>query len=113
MGAVSTDIVQVAVTFDDETAADALVRDAVEARLAACGQVDGPITSVFRWEGAIETAVEWRATFKTTTARAGELEAFVVERHPYDVPEVLRTPVVGGRAAYLEWVRAEVTPTAR
>lgn len=109
----STDIAQVTVTFDEEAAATALVRDAVEARLAACGQVDGPLTSVFRWEGGTETATEWRATFKTTTARAAELEAFVVERHPYDVPEVLRTPVVGGHAAYLEWVRAEVSPAGR
>jgi len=103
------DVVQVTTTADDADALAALARDAVAAQLAACAQVDGPITSVYWWQGTLETADEWRATLKTTQARAEALGAFLVEHHPYDVPEVLRTPVVGGNADYLAWVRAEAT----
>ncbi len=99
-----TDVVQVVTVVDSADVAHALVRDAVAARLAACGQVDGPLTSTYRWEGSVETATEWRATLKTTASRATDLEAFLAGRHPYDVPEVLTTPVAGGNAAYLEWV---------
>ena len=105
-----TDVVQVVTMCGSERAANALSRDAVNARLAACGQVEGPVTSTYRWEGSVETAEEWRVTLKTAAARAGALEAFVLQHHPYDVPEVLRTPVVGGNPDYLAWVVAEVAP---
>jgi periplasmic divalent cation tolerance protein len=84
------------------------VRDAVAAHLAACGQVDGPLTSTYWWDGKVETATEWRATLKTTAARSAALEAFLVEQHPYEVPEVLTTPVTGGNPDYLRWLAGEV-----
>ncbi|PZR55331.1 divalent-cation tolerance protein CutA [Xylanimonas oleitrophica] len=101
-------IVQVTVTCDSAETLDAMVHGAVSARLAACGQVEGPLTSTYRWGGEVQTSTEWRATFKTTAARAGTLEEFLVEQHPYDLPEVLRTPVLGGEALYLDWVREAV-----
>jgi periplasmic divalent cation tolerance protein len=103
-----SDVVQVATTCDSEVAANAMARNAVGARLAACAQVEGPITSTYRWQGEVETTAEWRVTYKTTTASADALEAFVLEHHPYETPEVLRTPVVGGNPAYLSWVRDAV-----
>jgi periplasmic divalent cation tolerance protein len=103
-----TDVVQVTTTVDSQDVANALVRDAVAARLAACGQVDGPLVSAYWWEDRIETATEWRAVLKTTAARAEALETFLLEQHPYDVPEVLTTPVLGGNPDYLAWVAREV-----
>jgi periplasmic divalent cation tolerance protein len=84
-----------------------MARGAVEARLAACAQVAGPITSVYRWQGAIETAEEWTVTFKTTTEHYAALEAHIRERHSYDLPEIVAV-ALGGNDAYLDWVRAEV-----
>ncbi|MFI6423730.1 divalent-cation tolerance protein CutA [Promicromonospora sp. NPDC050880] len=101
------DIVQIATTFDAVEEAEALSRSVVEARLAACAQTDGPITSVFRWDGAVQTEQEWRVTFRTTAALAEQLVEHIVREHSYDVPEVVVTPVVGGHEAYLEWVRDE------
>ena len=60
---------QVITTTDSREAADTLGRFAVEARVAACAQVVGPITSTYWWEGKIETAEEWQVIFKTTTQR--------------------------------------------
>ncbi|HEY1176516.1 MAG TPA: divalent-cation tolerance protein CutA [Phytomonospora sp.] len=101
------DVVQVTTTVDAEAAAARLAGEAVAARLAACAQIDGPITSVYRWAGAVEESREWRVVFKTAAGAAAELTAFVVARHSYDTPEVLVTPVEGGHGPYLEWVVAE------
>lgn len=103
-------VVQVVTATDSRAAADALARSAVEARAAACAQVDGPIDSTYRWQGAVESAEEWRITFKTTTSAYGRLEAFIRERHSYDMPEILCTPVTAGNPAYLAWVEREATP---
>ena len=97
-------VCQVTVTIGDRVAALALARSAVEARLAACGQVGGPITSVYRWQGAVEEAEEWTVVFKTTVDRYQALERFVKEHHSYDVPEILCGPVVDGNPDYLAWV---------
>ncbi|MER7465080.1 divalent-cation tolerance protein CutA [Streptomyces sp. NPDC097981] len=96
-------------TVDSAEAAAALARGAVEARLAACAQISGPVTSVYRWKDALETSPEWQVLFKTTTAAYPALEARLTAGHPYDTPEVIAMPVVRGSADYLAWVAAEVT----
>ena len=98
---------QVVTTTDSRAAADALARGAVEARVAACAQVVGPITSTYRWEGQLDTAEEWQVIFKTTFERYGQLEENIVANHSYDVPEILCTPVIAGNPAYLQWLAAE------
>ncbi|HEX2145414.1 MAG TPA: divalent-cation tolerance protein CutA [Glycomyces sp.] len=102
-----TDYAQTVTTVDSEEAALALARSAVEERLAACAQVSGPITSVYRWEGRTETAREWQVAFKTTAEAYPELEAHIKARHGYDVPEILLIPVTTGNAAYLAWIDEE------
>ncbi|MDI1464006.1 divalent-cation tolerance protein CutA [Catellatospora sp. KI3] len=102
--------VQVVTTADSRAAADALAAAGVEARAAACAQVDGPVTSTYRWQGAVETAEEWRITFKTSAAAYPRLEGVIRENHSYDVPEILCLPVTAGHPAYLAWVAGEVEP---
>ncbi|OLT38539.1 divalent cation transporter [Saccharomonospora sp. CUA-673] len=99
--------VVVVTTTDSEDAAQSLAAAAVEARLGACAQIVGPITSVYRWQGAVETDREWRVEVKTAGDRADELVALLTERHGYDVPEVVVSPLVGGHADYLEWLVGE------
>ncbi|MGW1027023.1 divalent-cation tolerance protein CutA [Streptomyces sp. NPDC002577] len=94
-------------TTDDEGKARRLAHGAVEARVAACAQIPGPVTSVYRWEGTVETADEWQVLFKTTADRYEALETWLTEAHDYDVPEIIATPVVRGSAAYLAWVTRE------
>ncbi|MFE0022136.1 divalent-cation tolerance protein CutA [Amycolatopsis sp. NPDC059021] len=103
----SADHVVVASTIDSEDAARALASAAIEARVAACAQIVGPITSVFRWEGAVQTETEWRVECKTARDRAAALVDLLKARHSYDVPEIIVTPIEGGGAEYLEWVTLE------
>lgn len=104
------DVVVVTITGDDREALAAIAVGAVDGRLAACGQVGGPVQSVYRWDGAVQRAEEWTLSLKTAADRAEELVALVVEQHDYDVPEVLVAPLSGGLAPYLDWVRAETRP---
>jgi periplasmic divalent cation tolerance protein len=103
---------QVTTTIDSRAGAEALAASAVEARLAACAQVSGPITSTYRWQGAVETAEEWIVTFKTAAAAYPALEEHVRGRHPYEVPEILCTSIVDGSRAYLDWLHAETANPA-
>jgi periplasmic divalent cation tolerance protein len=100
---------QVNVTVGDREAALTLARSAVEARLAACGQVGGPIRSVYHWQGEIEESDEWTVIFKTSLAGYPALAEFINEHHSYDVPEIVCFPIVQGNPAYLSWIVESTT----
>jgi periplasmic divalent cation tolerance protein len=103
-----TEHVQVQFTVDDRAVADIIATELLERRLAACVQVLGPVTSRYRWEGALETSEEWLALVKTTAGRADVVVEAIRARHPYDVPEVLVTPVTG-LPGYLAWIDDSVS----
>ncbi|MFJ4879486.1 divalent-cation tolerance protein CutA [Streptomyces sp. NPDC088745] len=90
-------------TADSEAGAAELADRVIGERLAACAQVY-PVRSVYRWQGAVERATEWRIDFKTRGELLPELTARIGELHDYDTPEVVAVPVVAGSPAYLEWV---------
>ena len=91
-------------TAPSAEAARALVGALVERRLVACGTVVPGATSVYRWQGAVEQQDEVLVVLKTTAARWPELAAALPGLHPYEVPELVAVPVVGGHPAYLQWV---------
>jgi periplasmic divalent cation tolerance protein len=95
---------QVQVAAPSKEAATGLARGAVEARLAAGGQVIGPVTSVFWHSGEFGTGEEWQVVLKTTEERYPELEKHLVERHEWTNPEITAIPIVAGLAPYLDWV---------
>ncbi|GAA3215061.1 divalent-cation tolerance protein CutA [Actinocorallia longicatena] len=101
--------VQVTTTIDERSDAADLARSAVEERLAACAQVLGPVSSTYWWEGEVEIAEEWMVLFKTTADRFEELAIHINDRHSYDTPEIIATPVVAGSAEYLGWITEQTT----
>ncbi|MEV7563799.1 divalent cation tolerance protein CutA [Streptomyces tanashiensis] len=105
-------IVTVRTTTDARAKADALARGAVEARLVACAQISGPVTSVYHWRGAIETTEEWEVVFKTTEARYQALEAHLLAAHDYETPEILATRVTRVAEKYARWVERETEAAA-
>jgi periplasmic divalent cation tolerance protein len=102
--------VHVQTTTDSRAEAMELAQDAVEARLAACAQVAGPVASTFWWEDGIERAEEWIVMFKLPADQFAELAEFLTERHSYDEPEIIATPIVAGSAGYLDWIAEETAP---
>ena len=103
-------IIQIQTTIDQEQAAQNLARDLVEQRLAACVQVSGPISSVYRWQGNVETSEEWICSIKTTSNRYAAVEKRIKMLHSYDEPEIFATEVTAISASYAEWLRAQTEP---
>lgn len=93
-------------TVSDQATANELASSAVAAHLAACVQVEGPITSHYTWEGAQEKSSEYRLAFKLLEAQLPALETWLHARHPYQTPEwiVVRAEHVSEK--YLSWARA-------
>ncbi len=90
---------------DGETAAR-LAEAAVAGSLAACGNLLGPISSIYRWEGRIERSEEVLLLLKTTAAAYDGLESLLRTQHPYEVPEIVATPIARGLTSYIDWVKA-------
>ncbi|MCC7487640.1 MAG: divalent-cation tolerance protein CutA [Burkholderiales bacterium] len=103
------EVVLVLTSLPDRDAALRLAHGLVERRLAACVNVLGECTSVYRWRGAVETAREIPVLIKTRTALYREVEAAIGELHPYEVPEVIALSVTRGLPGYLQWVGESTT----
>jgi periplasmic divalent cation tolerance protein len=90
-------------TAPDREVAENLAEGILDNRLAACVQMSD-IRSFFLWQGAPKREAEILITIKTTDKRYAELEAYILEYHPYDVPEIIRIPITGGLPGYLDWL---------
>ena len=101
-------VVTVYAVFADQAEAQAIVRAMVEEGLAACVNILQPCRSIYRWEGAIETASEVPALFKTTLDGSDALIAAIVERHSYAVPAVVVWPIAKLAEGYAAWVEESV-----
>ncbi len=101
---VMSEFVQITTTTGTRHDAEQIASELVSRRLAGCVQITGPIASTFRWQGKVETAEEWMCTVKTSRAQLATIEEVFKEIHPYEVPEVVVTPIVDGSEAYLKWL---------
>jgi periplasmic divalent cation tolerance protein len=106
----NTEFLQVQTTTDSRAEAMELARVAVESRLAACAQVAGPMTTTYWWDEGVERAEEWMIMMKLPADRYDQLAAFLTERHSYDEPEIVATPIIEGSDSYLSWIRDETRP---
>ncbi len=88
----------------DRETARTIAAALVERQAAACVNILPGVTSVYRWQGAVEQAEEWLLLIKTTRDRYPDLEADIRARHPYEVPEIIAVPIDRGLPDYLRWV---------
>ena len=100
------DIVLVLTTVSNSNTdrADSIARALIEDHLAACVNVHAPMTSFYRWKGAVERDPERQVVIKTTRERLPALEARLKELHSYELPEFLVMAIDGGSAEYMKWV---------
>jgi periplasmic divalent cation tolerance protein len=89
--------------------ASRLARGLVEARLVACAQIEGPITSHYIWENRAETTEEFRLVLKFIPARAAAVETWLLTHHPYAMPEWVVVQAKYVAEKYLSWARANCT----
>ncbi len=103
-----TEYIQVVTTVEHKADAEKIARVLVEKRLAACVQILGPLASYFHWHGKFDSATEYLCLIKSRDDLFVELEKSIISLHPYDVPEILATPITKGGKDYLNWMAAEL-----
>jgi periplasmic divalent cation tolerance protein len=97
-------------TFPDEASARRVAEALVTARLAACVNLFAPMTSVYEWQGKLETGAETAAFIKTRRSLVDQAIAAARPLHPYTLPCFLILPIDGGNAGYLDWARGQTLP---
>jgi periplasmic divalent cation tolerance protein len=102
-----TEELVVLVTVPSREEGERIAEILVGERLAACVNIVGPISSVYRWLGQVQRDDEHLLVIKTRAERYAALEARVLATHPYDVPEVIALRIEAGSEAYLTWLREE------
>jgi periplasmic divalent cation tolerance protein len=93
-------------TFPNADLALSVARQMVEAKLAGCVNVLPSMTSIYVWDGQLESAAEAVMIAKLAASGAGAAMAFITSVHPYETPAILLLPVSGGEAGYLAWLAA-------
>lgn len=101
------EICEVIITAPDPDWLADFTRELVDAKLAACGHNIAQIRSIYRWQGNVHDEIEARVALHTRVGLVSEIVNLAHERHPYEVPCVIATPIIGGNPDYIQWVRAE------
>ena len=104
-----SDLIQITTTTGTREVAERIAVELVDLRLAACVQVSGPITGTYRWQGKVENAEEWLCTAKTSRDKLPAIQDLLKRLHPYELPELIASPIVDGSAAYLKWLAEQLT----
>jgi periplasmic divalent cation tolerance protein len=99
-------LVVVYVTTPNSETSKLIAQGLVSSGLAACVNILPGVTSVYRWQGAVNSDTEELLFIKSTAQHLPALTQAVLRMHPYDTPEVLAVPAVGGSAAYIQWLVA-------
>lgn len=98
---------QLQTTVDDRARADEIVNRALNERLAACGQILGPVDSTYWWNGKRECQSEWLCVFKTTESLLGRLRDLVEDIHPYQTPEIVAFEMDVVANGFSDWIDDE------
>ena len=106
-----TDLVIVLTTVPEGELGDTIARRLIDERDAACVNVCAPMTSLYRWRGAVERETERQLVIKTTREHVPAVQACIAELHSYELPEFIVLAVADGSTAYLDWVERETTDT--
>lgn len=92
----------------DQDSARRMAEMLIAERLAACVNALAPCTSIYRWQGRVETAQEIPLLIKTLVSHYGKVEAAIRQHHPYELPEIIAVPLSSALPEYLAWAAAEI-----
>ena len=101
-------VVSVYVLFANDEEAERIGRTAVEERLAACINILGPVRSIYRWQGEVESADEVAAILKTSLVQVDALMTRIAALHSYELPCIVTWPIDKVLGDYADWVEANV-----
>ena len=102
-------VLVVLTTTPSSAEAERLAQLIVESKLAACVQILPKMTSVYFWEGKVQTETEHLLLIKTLEEKFEELSKFITANHSYDVPEIVAIDAEKVSADYLKWMSDYLT----
>lgn len=91
-------------TCPDQHTADTIARQLITDKLAACVNILPGLTSIYEWQGAIETAQEHLLLIKSHQGRFAAIESAIKQLHPYQLPEIVAVAIERGSSDYLNWI---------
>ena len=91
-------------TFPQLDFAQQCARELVVQKLAACVNILPAMTSIYAWQGEIETAQEHLLIIKASANNYRAIENWLKSNHPYEVPEIVALPITQGLPDYLNWI---------
>ena len=91
-------------TCPDQDTAEKIARLLVASNNAACVNILPGITSIYRWQGQIESAGEYLLLIKAAKDRYQAIESTIREHHPYELPQIFALPSERGLPEYLHWI---------
>lgn len=103
------EIVLVLTNLPDRASAQRVAQSLIEHHAAACVNILAECSSVYRWEGKVESASEVPLLIKTTRSAYPRVEELIQLHHPYELPEIIAVSVAAGLPAYLHWVAQETS----
>lgn len=106
----SSEYVQVSTATETRDQAVTLAKGVVEAKLAAGAQIIGPVGSVFWHLGEFGVGEEFKLVFYARADRYPQIQAHLIEHHPWTNPEVVATAIVEGSPDYLRWIGSTTAP---
>lgn len=92
------------ITTGSKREAEAIARDLVKRRLAACVNLLSPVESVYTWKGKTETSKEFLLIAKTKERLFTGVEKAVKRLHSYECPEIVAFQLTKGSASYMRWI---------
>lgn len=95
-------------TASSRDEAHEIARALVERRMVACVNIVGPVESVYRWKGNVESSQEVLMLIKTQADRFECVRDAIRQLHSYEIPEIIQVPIENGLPAYLTWISENV-----
>lgn len=99
-----TNFIQIITTVGKKKEAQQISNSLLARKLIACAQIIGPVTSSYPWKGKIQSNEEWQCIFKTRSDLFNATELLIKEIHPYELPEIISTPILNGSKEYFDWL---------
>jgi len=103
------EVLLVITNLPDRDSAQRIAHSLIENRAAACVNILADCTSVYRWQGKVESANEVPLLIKTTRSAYARLEELIRSQHPYELPEIIAVSLASGLPSYLQWVIKETS----
>ena len=100
-----TQLINITTTTATKEDAIKLATSLIESKLVACSQISDSITSIYRWNDAIETETEYKLQLKSSRKHYKAIQAFIDSNHPYDCPECLITDCSSYGSNYSQWLQ--------